>query len=253
MPFNIAFLAAGPLITAQQTAANSNTNLLDAPILSKFVTFLVGGLVTLSIQYYFYNKSRKKAAIDLVLAWGKERQDSWAYAIEFAASLDPDREMNRAAMFEQTRALWDVAPIKNLSCQSSENRMNQWELAQQCLREGHDLAPGPPPDGERVLGREDVAKIRWLVVSYLNLLDGILLGWKCGVVDDQIIVQLFEPLVRSSHRFPARLFLLRDAGENTVPRVCFPATVAFFKKVIKKKHHETQKVEKRQIADWYFD
>lgn len=71
-----------------------------------------------------------------------------------------------------------------------------------------------------VLTGDKVSKLRWLVMTYLNILESILVAWQYSIVDREIIEHQFSYLF-SSERGHSALSKFRSAagGEKSFPAI----------------------------------
>ena len=184
----------------------------------------------------------KDAAINLFFNWAKEREDSWSYAVEFAASLDAfdnrNGEVEYKAPLIQTWQFWRVKPIKvRDDIPGDSTGINQKELLQR-FRDFNNL-PGQAQlpkthEQEVLIATDELVQMRWLVMSYFNLLEVILLAWKHETVDTEMLVSQFQPLVKNNPRFPINFFKIENPNPKQdnfpIPKISFPTIAEFIEK-----------------------
>ena len=183
----------------------------------------------------------KDAAINLFFTWAKEREDSWSYAIEFAASLDAadarGGEVKYKFPLTQTWQFWRVEPIKvRDDIPGNSTGISQVQLLQR-LRDTNNISGEiqlPTTNEQEVLLTTDESvKVRWLVMSYFNLLEVILLAWKHETADTDILINQLQPLVKRNPRFPRNFFLIETYPGNDdfpIPKTSFPTIAEFIEK-----------------------
>ncbi len=212
------------------------------------------------------DKNLKSDAIALFLNWARERQDAWVYAVEFAASLDASSvESTGKVLYEkeyhQTKQFWKMEDIHNIFSQKNTDldsekdsekyhknaiaERRQKDLISRFINSDvHNLSTTQDnnisekennKDTPILIKKEEVVKMRWFVMSYFNLLEGILLAWKHQTVDTDIIISQFKPLIKNNPRFPENFFKIQEESDNQfpMPAKSYPAIFEFINKVKK--------------------
>jgi hypothetical protein len=160
-----------------------------------------------------HERSRRELAVELCQKW----------AIHLNRKSTLARKLVENFSDEQARSLFNNEPIildvKHLS------------LVKGCLPDTsyfNNNGISFENDREITLQEKDVSEIRWLVVSYLNLLETIFAAWHYGIAEKQIIECQFGYLVApdKGHLILER-FRQAAGGANS-----FPAIKAFVSEII---------------------
>jgi len=83
-------------------------------------------------------------------------------------------------------------------------------------------------NGKIALSVEEVSQIRWDVISYLNLLEAVLMAWRHNIADKEMIFEEFKYLVKPSEGHDVLKEFRKAAGDT------FPAIDEFVKKLEEK-------------------
>ena len=216
------------------------------------------------------DKNLKSDAIALFLNWARERQDSWVYAVEFAASLDAyEVEASGNVIYNkdytQTKQFWKMEDIVNRFVQKNTKVDHKRAIAEERqkklisrfinsdvhnlsttqdntipekenkkdIEDDKDKKDDNNKDKDLFVKKEEVVKMRWFLMSYFNLLEGILLAWKHQTVDTDILISQFKPLVKNNPRFPENFFQIqKEENDNfPIPAESYPAIFQFINKV----------------------
>ncbi|NEN91743.1 MAG: hypothetical protein F6K48_23710 [Okeania sp. SIO3H1] len=177
----------------------------------------------------------KEAAIDLFFNWAKERQDSWSYAVEFAASLDAEDNTGSEVKYKSPLIqTWQFWKVESIEVRKNTEEEDQRELLRRLRDSNSSLGSTqlPNTDEQKILiARDELVKVRWLVMSYFNLLEVILLAWKHKTVDTDILINQFQPLINENPRFPKNFFLIDNQTDDKfpIPKTSFPTIAEFIK------------------------
>lgn len=161
-----------------------------------------------------HERSRRENAANLIM--------EWSINLKWEASLA--RKLVEKLSREETQKLYEQVPF-------SINKEHK-NLVAGCLTEAEesDLVI----NNEKIdLTEKQSAHIGWLIISYLNLLESILVHWQHGIADNEMLKSEFQYLVNAdSERFILHNFRTAKEGINN-----YPAIQAFVR-MLKKEHEE---------------
>ena len=115
------------------------------------------------------------------------------------------------------------------------------EIIKGCLLGGPEKLILKREGGEIKLTQVQVSQIRWEVVSFLNMLEGVMAAWRHNVADRDIIEEEFQYLVSPEKDH----YILKDFRIVAGGKDVFPAIQEFVEKLEKK---STFKSGKGKIA-----
>lgn len=171
-----------------------------------------------------HERSRREKTVELLLEWTKSLKENTSLARRIVESLDEEQARN---LFneEETRISSKYKKYLGKILEFEENKIEE-------------------KNGYIILSGEQVGKLRWLVMTYLNLLESILVAWQYSIVDREIIEDQFSYLFAPEHGHAAlKNFRIAAGagGENA-----FPA-IEIFSSHIEEKRRDRLK-EKANIA-----
>ncbi len=172
---------------------------------SKIAT-IVGSFATIGvfIQVLFayrqlkadHERSRREKAVELIKEWSisVKKEQTWA------------RMLVEQFNSEQCRSLFNQTPFE--VSDKLENHLNQF----------FEIAKEQKNNGSILLTEKQVVTLRWYVVSYLNLMESILVSWQYSIVSREIIEHQFSFLFSPEKGYTA-LSKFRSAagGEKSYP------------------------------------
>ncbi len=164
-----------------------------------------------------HERSRREKAVELIQTWAIQLNKKASLARKLVENLNQ----------EQVRAIYDQEQI-NLD-------KKHLEMTKGCLTENfylnrHGVSLGG--DESFTLQASDSSEIRWLIVSYLNLLESILVAWHNGIADEEIIENQFQYLV-----VPEKGQLILEEFRNAAGGTnVYPSISAFALKIQQKKN-----------------
>lgn len=127
-----------------------------------------------------HERSRREMAVKLVQTWAIQLNRKATLARRLVENLNE----------EQVRAIINQEQVKLDT--------KYLEFVKGCLPDNSSFNnPGFSfeKDDSLLIREKDASEIRWLIVSYLNLLESILLAWHNGIADKAMIENQFQYLV----------------------------------------------------------
>ena len=146
-----------------------------------------------------HERSRREKSVELLLEWTKNLKENTSLARKIVESLDDEQTRN---LFNQEDVKiskkYDNALKKILSINDADE-----------LKEENDFI---------ILSGKSVSKLRWYVMSYLNMLESILVAWQYSIVDREIIEHQFSYLFFPEQGHEAlKNFRVAAGGEKSFP------------------------------------
>jgi len=172
----ISYLAIGALITLLLISNN-----FSSIEIATWIIAVVGAITTSTILIYYrqyksdHERSRREKAVDLLVEWTKNLNEKSSLAKKFAETLDQKQSL---CLFNQETFMTEVKNKK--------------------LLDAYFAKKIEAKDNKIHLSMEDVAQLRWDVISYLNLLEAILTAWRHNIADKDMILEEFKYLVKPS-------------------------------------------------------
>ena len=178
-------------------------------------TFALGGVILLWIQIKAeHERSRREKAVDLLLKWNDSLKKETTAARRVVEEFTPD----------QCRCLYKEEPfcVNKKQYKAIFKIMNDdgCKEAEEDEAEQHKLNP------------EEISKLRWLTISFLNMFESILVAWQYSVADRSIIEAQFSYLFDGSKGYAALNNFKMACGEGA----CYPAIEVFAVHVQEKKY-----------------
>lgn len=167
-------------------------------VLPNWLTAIAAGITCYAIvvaykQYVSdHERSRRENAANLVLEWSRVLLPRASVSKKFAETLSP----------ENSKSLFNTEPF-NVPATSKK-------IVAACLAGVVDEKEFRIEGETLYLGIREVAEIRWQVISYLNLLEAVLVAWRHNTADREILEEEFSPLVKDVYEKPL-LGLFREA------------------------------------------
>ena len=169
---------------------------------------VIGSLAIFGIIFQIYlaskqikadhERSRREKAVELIKDWSKsvQREQTWA------------RKLVEQFSAEQCRYLF------NQSCFDLPKKLEPH------LHQFFEIEKDQKKNGSITLTEKQVVTLRWYIVSYLNLLEAILVSWQYSVVDREIIEHEFSFLFSPEQgHFALSEFRSAAGGQKTYPAI----------------------------------
>ncbi len=148
-----------------------------------------------------HERSRKEKAQKLCLTWSLELEQHSRSAVALVANLDHQACLD----------IIEEKPIK-ISGRWKNNLLS-------CLVDFCDEDSLKKDGNYFLLEESHSARIRYLVVKVLNILESILVSWKHGIADEQIIEEEFSTIVRpKEHTYIVETFRV-SLGKRVHPAI----------------------------------
>ena len=144
-----------------------------------------------------YEKLKREKAVDLLIEWSKFLRQKTSIARKFAEKLDEGQSISLAKQesFNIDRKLFKLAEA--FFGEKIDDDKESYEL-----------------------NEEQVAKLRWEVVSFLNLLESILTAWRHNIADRDILLEEFQYLVNPEEGdYILEKFRKAAGGRKTYPAI----------------------------------
>jgi len=149
-----------------------------------------------------HERSRRENSVELLLEWTKNVDQNDALARRIVESLSDEETRN---LYNQDETKVSIKYKRHLISVLSK------KLPNDDIKEENDCM---------IITGEDVTKLRWIVMRYLNLLESILVAWQYSIVDRDIIEHQFSYLFVPEHGHEAlRRFRIAAGGEKTFPAI----------------------------------
>ena len=146
-----------------------------------------------------HERSRREKSVDLLLDWTKTLKEDSSLARKIVEGIEGGQVRNLYNQ-EETRV-----PVKHK------------ELLMKVLGADEKLEE---ENGYVILPGDKAAKLRWHVMTYLNILESILVAWQYSVVDREIIEHQFSYLFAPERGHSAlEDFRIAAGGENSFPAI----------------------------------
>ena len=167
-----------------------------------------------------HERSRREKAVDLLRDWSNTVKAEQTWARKLVEKFDS----------EQCRALWNQEIFE--IPEKQENHLAQF----------FDVDKNQKTHGVIKLTEKQVVTLRWYVISYMNLMESILVAWQYSIVSREIIEHQFSFLF-SPEKGHSALHTLRVAagGEKS-----YPATEIFTNHLERKRRKSLS--ERSEIA-----
>ena len=143
-----------------------------------------------------HERSRREKAVDLLLKWTEKLDENSSIAKKIGEKLNE----------EQARKIYNYEKVK-LS-KDYKNLINK--IFKKVQEEGEFV----------ILNERQSGKLRWLLISYLNLLESILAAWQYNIVDRDLIEHEFSYLFSPEEGYTVlKNFRIVCGGEKTYPAI----------------------------------
>ena len=188
----IAALVLGVLICKFLNIEGMNSVLIKYDGIIEAINILLLAASLLSIIILFkqikaeHEKSRREKAIELLLAWtnGVTRETNAAKKIVEKFDSSQCRKLYLEEEFKVDCKLYDeIIEVIN-------QRPEKFDKCKECNGEADKEC-----DRMIRLNRRQIKRLRWHIVSYLNLLESVLVSWQYSVAEREIIEQQFAFMV----------------------------------------------------------
>ena len=216
IPLGISYLAIGSLITILLISKNFS------PVeIATWIIAVAGAITTSTIIIYYkqyksdHERSRREKAVELLLEWTKNLNEKSSLARKFAETLDQKQSIS---LFKQ----------EAFETEKTNKRILEGYFGKE-IKENGNIS----------LSVEEVSKIRWDVISYLNLLEAVLMAWRHNIADKEMILEEFKYLVKPSEGHDVLKEFRIAAGDT------FPAIGEFVEEI---ERNNLQKAGKNKIA-----
>jgi len=145
-----------------------------------------------------HERSRREKSVELLIEWSKNLKEDTSLARKIVETLDD----------EECRNLYNQEDVK-VSEKYSDS-----------LRKILSIEKLEAKDGIVLLSGDKVSKLRWHVMTYLNMLESILVAWQYSIVDRQIIEHQFSYLFSPEQGHEAlKKFRVATGGEKSFPAI----------------------------------
>ena len=149
-----------------------------------------------------HERSRREKAVDLLLKWNDSLKKETSLA----------RKIVEGFSLEQCRCLYKQESFK-VSGKHYKTILEIMECHEDQDKEISD-------DNDADLTQGEISKLRWLVLSYLNMFESILVAWQYSVADRGIIEAQFSYLFDTAHGYDALSnFRMACGGESSYPAI----------------------------------
>lgn len=189
----------------------------------------------------------KKAAEQMSFAYKQMKNDHERSRREFTISLMRDWTLNLSHSSTIARKLVEGFSLEqcraintNDTLKVEGDKKEKLKAALQDVLEDRELIEN---NGFIVLEERDVAHLKFLLVTYLNTLETILMSWKLAVADKEILEQEFAYLVKPEEGHEALATFRKAVGGANA----FPAIHAFVEK-LKQNKLESVPADRSRIA-----
>ncbi len=147
-----------------------------------------------------HERSRREKTVEMLLEWTKSLKEDTSLARKIVESLGE----------EQARNLYNEEETK-ISSKYKKPLEKILDIEEKEIKKDRSYI---------VLSGEKVSKLRWIVMTYLNLLESTLVAWQYSIVDREIIEHEFSYLFAPEQgRAALKYFRIAAGGENTFPAI----------------------------------
>lgn len=161
-------------------------------------------------SYYFNNiRSRKEKAVEAMMSWSNRLTETGSATRKIVDSLSKDDCKKLYA--EESFVLYEKSQIRRLYIVFADNE----EVSKQIKR---TLENAENKKISFEVNEVLAAKMRWIIIDYLNSLESVLIAWKLNTVNRKVIEQELGYLVQDSW---ATLLNFRQAmgGQDAYPAI----------------------------------
>ncbi len=150
-----------------------------------------------------HEEQRRQKTVDIMLEWNKSLKKETSYAEKIVEGLNK----------EQCRCLFEQKPFTV----DKETKIKFCRICPDYDSEGCKKCSELTGDKYTIDGKQ-LSELRWHIITYLNMLETVLVAWKQGVVDRAIIEHEFAYLYNQSKGWDV-LSGFRDAagGKTNYP------------------------------------
>jgi len=147
-----------------------------------------------------HERSRREKSVELLGQWAKHLKQDSSLARRIVESLNE----------EESRNLFNQEETK-VAVKYEESLRKILDLGDDELNK---------PNGEVILNAAQSSKLRWHAMSYLNMLESILVAWQYSIVDREIIEHQFSYLFSPEQGHAAlKHFRTAAGGEKAFPAI----------------------------------
>jgi len=174
------------------------------------IASILGALAIIGVAYQIriaqqqlkadHERSRREKSVEMLLEWSKNMKRHGSLARKIVESLDE----------EQCRNLYTQDSVR-IANKNKSSLMNILKIEEGNLKE---------ENGCIILNEEQSSELRWQIMTFLNLLESILVAWQYSIVDREIIEHQFAYLFASEHGHAAlKYFRTAAGGESAYPAI----------------------------------
>jgi len=143
-----------------------------------------------------HERSRREKAVNLLLKWTEKLDENTSIAKKIDKKLN-EEQARKIYNYEEVRLSKDYKDLLN-------------KIFKKVQEEGDSI----------ILKKHQSKKLRWLLISYLNLLESILSAWQYSIVDRDLIEHEFSYLFSPEEGHTAlKNFRIVCGGERTYPAI----------------------------------
>lgn len=209
-----------------------------------FNSFAVIGVVVVWFQIKAeHERSRREKAVELLLKWNDSlmRETSLARKIVEDFSAGQCRSLYKQEKFLVTRKQHEsimeimecaisgttsnaVEDTKTDSTVDSDKKVSEEaDSEKEFSKDNSKKISSSVGDNKVELNKREISKLRWLVLSYLNMFESILIAWQYSVADRKIIEAQFSYLFDTKNGCDGLSNFRAACGGET----CYPASEIF--------------------------
>lgn len=164
--------------------------------------------------YFFFKKdherSRREASVELIIKWSSSLNKKASLAKKYVEKLSKKQVTH---LYAQEKIYFNSSnEDERVLCKNIKELLN-------C----DNLTKDHESDAEFCLCEEESAELRWIIISYLNMLESILVAWQHHSADDTIIEQEFKYMFDLSRGNN----ILKDFRTVAGSEECYPAIEMF--------------------------
>lgn len=212
----------------------------------------VFGVVLLRFQIKAeHERGRREKAVDLLLAWNNslKKETSLARKTVESFSFEQCQSLFRQEAFQvnkkQYKSILEIMDYDEGDRKEHKQQKAQEEQRAQpeSVEQVNQIEPVKQPDKKKnesndkedtELDEGEVSKLRWLVLTYLNELESILVAWQYSVANRKIIEAQFSFLFNDANGCNALSNFRKACGGQS----CYPAIESFAAHVQREKENK---------------
>jgi len=161
-------------------------------VLSVIISFVVMQISKKTLERH-HESLRREKALELLLHWGTTLHKNSALVRKYVEELD---KTQTEQLYKQEEITFDTGS-KEL-----------------CTKIKKLLDVKAAENSENKLTPAECTELRWLVVTYLNKLEGILIAWRHSIADTKIIEEQFSYLINPDTEHEVLKEFRQAAGGN---------------------------------------